>query len=199
MELDRDSILQAASILLRLAGDEVKSIHFPNVIAVQNRSTYRSRGEGMSRNIERDYARPVLDTTLSADLKRERAPSPRDTHDCSWAKLPNFAPPTSTLGSNGRSLKVKWHNKPIDLGGDPDRGHLHPQEIDIAQILRMSCAKYLHSKRKIFQGRRQALKAGRKFNKTAAQRACNIDVLKASQLWEAFGAVGWFEESHYCT
>ena len=43
----------------------------------------------------------------------------------------------------------------------------------------------------------QAYKDGKNFTKTAAQGVCAIDVNKASQLWDAFQKVGWFEEHWY--
>jgi hypothetical protein len=35
------------------------------------------------------------------------------------------------------------------------------------------------------------------FKRTNSQQTCNIDVNKASKLWEAFDKVGWFEERHF--
>ena len=132
-------------------------------------------------------------------VKHKRAPPSKkvESDNVSWSELPNFAPSTSTLESNAKSLKATWHGNPVDLSSDPDRIHLHPQELAVAATLRLSCAQYLSNKRKIFQGRLQALKDGKNFTKTAAQGACSIDVNKASQLWEAFERVGWFKESWF--
>ena len=85
----------------------------------------------------------------------------------------------------------------LDLDKDPDRELLHPQELAVAAKLRLSCAQYLTNKRKIFRARLQTLKDGKNFTKTAAQGACAIDVNKASQLWDAFNRVGWFDEKWY--
>ena len=129
--------------------------------------------------------------------KHKRAPpSKKVEHDnVNWSELPDYAPPTTTLDSSGKTLRATWNGNPIDLSNDIDRAHLHPQEVVVAAALRLSCAQYLSNKRKIFQGRLQAIKDGKNFTKTAAQGACSIDVNKASQLWEAFERVGWFKES----
>jgi hypothetical protein len=129
--------------------------------------------------------------------KHKRAPpSKKVEHDnVNWSELPDYAPSITTLDSSGKTLKATWHGTPVDLSNDIDRANLHPQELNVAATLRLSCAQYLSNKRKIFQGRMQALKDGKNFTKTAAQGACSIDVNKASQLWEAFERVGWFKES----
>jgi len=80
----------------------------------------------------------------------------------------------------------------LDLSNDPDRDLLHPSELKVASTLRLTCAMYLTSKRRIFIGRVAALRRGKEFRKTDAQQACKIDVNKASKLWAAFDKVGWF-------
>ena len=127
---------------------------------------------------------------------KRAAPSKKvELDNVHWRELPDYAPSTSSLDSSGKTLKATWHGSPVDLVNDIDRGNLHSQELNVAATLRLSCAQYLSNKRKIFQGRLQALKDGKNFTKTAAQGACSIDVNKASQLWEAFERVGWFKES----
>lgn len=126
--------------------------------------------------------------------KHKRAPPSKkvDGENTIWTELPDYTPPSSDLDSNPKSLKVTWHGHALPLSDDPDQAYLHEQEIQVASNLRLNCAVYLTNKRKIFQARLQALKDGKNFTKTAAQSACKIDVNKASQLWEAFDRVGWF-------
>ena len=75
----------------------------------------------------------------------------------------------------------------------PHRQLLHPDEVTLAGNLRLDCATYLTSKRRIFERRLQCLRMGKECRKTDAQQACKIDVNKASKLWTAFDKVGWLD------
>jgi hypothetical protein len=105
--------------------------------------------------------------------------------------LTDYSPPTSSLPNKSNSLKVDWRGAPIDLSYDPHRNLLHPDELLLAANLRLDCATYLTSKRRIFKARIDALKIKKEFRKTDAQQACKIDVNKASKLWQAYEKVGW--------
>lgn len=132
--------------------------------------------------------------------KHKRAPPTKKVEGVkvSWTELPDYAPPTSTLDSpNVKPLKASWPGSALNLNDDPDRAHLHPQELALASTLRLTCASYLTNKRKIFQARLKSLQDGKSFTKTAAQTACSIDVNKASGLWEAFDKAGWFESRFF--
>ncbi|KAI0101177.1 hypothetical protein F4814DRAFT_107391 [Daldinia grandis] len=127
-------------------------------------------------------------------------PSPRravapNREDKDFASLSNFCPPLNSLPERTNSLKVDWKGTQIDLSNDPHRHLLHPDEITLAANLRLDCATYLTSKRRMFIRRRECLKMGKEFRKTDAQQACKIDVNKASKLWTAFDKVGWLEKS----
>ena len=119
--------------------------------------------------------------------------------DVDYSALPDFCPSLSTLPvGNPKVLKTDWaSNNPLNLSKDPDRHLLHEAEINLASTLRLSCATYLCSKRRIFEGRVKAFKIGREFRKTDAQQACKIDVNKASKLWMAYDKVGWFNKAHF--
>lgn len=114
--------------------------------------------------------------------------------DIDYNSLPDYCPPTSTLGQNAKALKVEWASNHLDLSNDPDRHMLHEAEITAASVLRLSCAMYLCSKRRIFEARLRAFNNKKEFRKTDAQQACKIDVNKASKLWTAFERVGWFDK-----
>jgi hypothetical protein len=90
---------------------------------------------------------------------------------------------------------VDWKGQPIDLSSDPHAALLHPDELLLAGNLRLDCATYLTSKRRIFERRLQCLRTGKEFRKTDAQQACKIDVNKASKLWTAFEKVGWLNQN----
>ena len=119
--------------------------------------------------------------------------------DVDYNALPDYGPPTSTLPKgNPKALKADWpSNNILNLSIDPDRDLLHEAEINLAGTLRLSCATYLCSKRRIFEARVNALRIGKEFRKTDAQQACKIDVNKASKLWTAFDRVGWFSKDYF--
>lgn len=137
-----------------------------------------------------------------SDVGRSATPEVRVTgqkrpEDVDYSVLPDFCPPLSTLPvGNPKILKTDWaSNNPLNLSNDPDRHMLHEAEINLASTLRLSCATYLCSKRRIFEGRVKAFRIGREFRKTDAQQACKIDVNKASKLWMAYDKVGWFNKA----
>jgi hypothetical protein len=133
------------------------------------------------------------------EKKHKRAPPSKKVEDNTpWHEMDNYAPPTNTLDTNGKALKAYWQGANLlDLSADPDRHELHPQEVNVASTLRLTCAQYMTNKRKIFKSKLEYLREGKNFTKTAAQGACSIDVNKASQLHEAFTRVGWLENSWF--
>jgi hypothetical protein len=66
--------------------------------------------------------------------------------------------------------------------------------VELASTLRLDCATYLTTKRRIFVRRLDCALQPKEFRKTDAQKECNIDVNKASKLWEAFNHAGWLRE-----
>ncbi|VUC34108.1 unnamed protein product [Clonostachys rosea] len=149
----------------------------------------RSSGAGVSptnpgrRSVSRASATPE-------PSKRVVAPNREDKD---FNSLPDYCPPVSSLPDRPNSLKVDWKGQPIDLSNDLHVHLLHPDEVGLAGNLRLDCATYLTSKRRIFERRLQCLRTGKEFRKTDAQQACKIDVNKASKLWQAFEKVGWLE------
>ncbi|KAF2688688.1 hypothetical protein K458DRAFT_440246 [Lentithecium fluviatile CBS 122367] len=134
--------------------------------------------------------------SLSVSPKPPRPATHRD--DTDYNSLPDYAPPLDTLPKgNSKVLKADWKGQVLDLSNDPDRHMLHEAEVNLAATLRLSCATYLCSKRRIFQARIEALRIGKEFRKTDAQQACKIDVNKASKLWQAYEKVGWFKPEFF--
>ncbi|KAL8791185.1 MAG: hypothetical protein Q9213_000142 [Squamulea squamosa] len=141
-----------------------------------------------------DY--PVKGRSATPEVRAQGAKRPEDVD---YAAIADYSPPLSTLPPNNtKSLRADWQsNNLLDLSNDPDRHVLHEAELNLAATLRLSCATYLCSKRRIFAARLQALKIGKEFRKTDAQQACKIDVNKASKLWTAFDKVGWFNSKYF--
>jgi hypothetical protein len=144
--------------------------------------------------------RPIRATPAPArETIRVGTPEPRvrtvapNREDKDFAALDDLAPPVSTLPSKPNSLKVDWKGNALDLSNDPHRHLLHPDELILASNLRLDCATYLTSKRRIFLRRLECARIGKEFRKTDAQQACKIDVNKASKLWQAYDRVGWLD------
>jgi hypothetical protein len=136
------------------------------------------------------------DSTPAKSPKPARKMTSRE--DTDYNALPDYCPPLDTLPKNNpKCLKADWRGTVLDLSKDPDRQLLHEGEVSLAATLRLSCATYLCSKRRIFQARTECLKIGKEFRKTDAQQACNIDVNKASKLWSSYEKVGWFNPDHF--
>ncbi|BCR94210.1 SWIRM domain-containing protein [Aspergillus luchuensis] len=117
--------------------------------------------------------------------------------DTDYNSIKDYCPSIETLGGNAKALKADWKGQVLDLSHDPDRHLLSSAELNLAATLRLSCATYLCSKRRIFEARVKALNVGKEFRKTDAQQACKIDVNKASKLWTAYERVGWFDPEHF--
>ncbi|KAK4216812.1 hypothetical protein QBC37DRAFT_370701 [Rhypophila decipiens] len=126
---------------------------------------------------------------------RTRTVAP-NREDKDFNSLPDYSPPLDSLPAKANSLKVDWRGNALDLSKDPHAHLLHPDELQLAATLRLDCATYITSKRRIFIRRLEVAQLEPKpkeFRKTDAQQACNIDVNKASKLWTAYDRVGWLD------
>lgn len=151
-----------------------------------------------SRNVSKVEKKPPRERAQPRPQFTRATPDPAKRvarEDKDFDALPDYCPPLSSLPNKPNSLKVDWKGAPIDLRYDPHAHLLHPDEILLAANLRLDCATYLTSKRRIFMKRIEALRIGKEFRKTDAQQACKIDVNKASKLWQAFEKVGWLNAS----
>ncbi|CUS13385.1 unnamed protein product [Tuber aestivum] len=138
------------------------------------------------------FPTPTSQTSGSASI-RARAVAPRE--DTDFESIPDMSPQIETL-DHLKPLKADWKGTALDLSNDPHLDLLHPSEVVLASTLRLSCASYLTSKRRIFQDRVDKAMQHKEFRKTDAQKACRIDVNKASKLWAAFEKVGWLDLKH---
>ena len=125
--------------------------------------------------------------------------STNTSEDVAYDSIPDYAPPTSTLpAGDPHILQVHWPQKAVvDLSEDPDRHLLHEAEVKLVTTLNLSCAKYLCTKRRIFQARFKALQEGREFRKSDSQKACKINSNKSSKICCAFEKVGWLDKKHF--
>ncbi|KAI5966994.1 uncharacterized protein KGF55_000403 [Candida pseudojiufengensis] len=112
--------------------------------------------------------------------------------------IPDYSPNAfETLPeNNSKCLKIEWKGQPMDLSKDPNlhKYKLHQSEIILASILRLPIAVYMDSKRRFFFEKINKLKLSKQFRRTDAQKACRIDVNKASRLFAAFEKVGWLND-----
>ena len=114
--------------------------------------------------------------------------------DSNFEALPDLTPLLETLPNNNRCLQTDWRGTPLPIENEPHYEKLHPAEAKLASTLRLTPAIYLSSKRRMFIGKVQRTQIGKEFRKTDAQKACKIDVNKASKLWTAFDKVGWLNK-----
>ncbi|TRX96331.1 hypothetical protein FHL15_002603 [Xylaria flabelliformis] len=142
--------------------------------------------------------KPIARAPSSTPDPTPRRGTTANRADDDFNQIPDLSPPLDSLDDKEGiigSLKVEWKTGTMDLSKDPNRHLLHPEEIILASSLRLTCAVYLTSKRRIFVQRLQCLQKGKEFRKTDAQQACKIDVNKASKLWTAFDKLGWLDRA----
>ncbi|KAK9242662.1 hypothetical protein V1506DRAFT_546870 [Lipomyces tetrasporus] len=136
--------------------------------------------------------------TLPISSKRlpsspESSPRTSTVHDIDLDDVPDFCPPQSSLDGT-KGMRTDWKGNAMDLSDDPDRHLVHPYELQLASVLRLPCAMYLDSKKRIFAERVFRARKGLLFRRTDSQKACRIDVNKATRLFVAFEKVGWFDD-----
>lgn len=153
---------------------------------------------GRANNAPRVNSNGAVAKPRAPKAPRERQSTPDggkkvNREDKDFMSFNDYSPPIGNSLDNPNALKIDWKGSPIDLRNDPQHHLLHPNEVKCAQALRLDCATYLTSKRRIFISRVNALNIKKEFRKTDAQQACKIDVNKASKLWDAFNKVGWLE------
>ncbi len=136
---------------------------------------------------------------ISGRLESPRHSTGNKSEDLAYNSVPDYTPPISTLPKGDpHILRVQWRQKSyVNLSNDPDRHMLHEAEVNLATSLNLSCAKYLITKRRIFQARFKALQEGREFRRSDSQKACKINSNKAGKLCSAFEKVGWFDKKYF--
>ena len=139
---------------------------------------------------------PSSNTVSPSAPKRQRTATPV-VYNYDYKKIENFCPLLDTLPPGNKCLRTDWKGQSMDLSTDPLINELHPAEVVLASILRLPCAVYLDSKRRIFYEKVKRMRSNLPFRRTDAQKSCKIDVNKASRLYASFEKVGWFDEKHF--
>uniref|UniRef100_A0A060T6A5 ARAD1B17666p n=1 Tax=Blastobotrys adeninivorans TaxID=409370 RepID=A0A060T6A5_BLAAD len=124
------------------------------------------------------------------------AAPPSKVHEMLPHQLTDYSPSPDTLPP-GKSLKAEWKGAPMDLSQDPDAKYLHPAELHLASVLRLPAALYLDSKKRLFAEKVHRMRHNLPFRRTDSQKACRIDVNKASRLFSAFERVGWLDDKMF--
>jgi hypothetical protein len=133
-------------------------------------------------------------TPASTPRKPRTQTSSNKVHDMNPDQLQDFSPPVSTLPA-GKTLRAEWKGAPMDLSQDPNLHLLHPAEVQLAAVLRLPADIYIDSKKRLFAEKVYRLRQGLPFRRTDSQKACRIDVNKASRLFTAYEKVGWLDDS----
>lgn len=153
--------------------------------------------------IDMDSSRPHLPSPKKRKVKKELsyASSPLAAQQAALIdeSIPDYSPDAElTLPKgNNRSLKIEWKGQPMDLRNDPQVDKLHPAEVVLASTLRLPANVYLDSKRRLFFEKVNRMRNDMPFRRTDAQKACRIDVNKASRLFAAFEKVGWLDDKNF--
>ncbi|KAL4928223.1 SWIRM domain-containing protein [Aspergillus undulatus] len=167
------------------------------VVPAQSRVQRTPRVKRTPKSTPKQKAQDSFDVHTPNSKPSRAAGTSRD--DTDFNSIKDYSPSFEVLDGNtkAKSLKADWKGQMLDLSNDPDRHLLSPAEFNLAATLRLTCATYLCSKRRIFEARVRALKVGKEFRKTDAQQACKIDVNKASKLWTAYDKAELFQPRHF--
>ncbi|ODQ82506.1 hypothetical protein BABINDRAFT_30581 [Babjeviella inositovora NRRL Y-12698] len=150
--------------------------------------------DGLSSNRHTDEERSTP-KPRKRKVKGDGTPTPAPSA-IDYRSVADFCPSTSLL-PHARCLKTEWKGLPMSLADDPLLAELHPAEVQLASILRLPCNLYLDSKRRLFLEKVTRMRKGLSFRRTDAQKACRIDVNKASRLFAAFEKVGWLNDENF--
>ncbi|PSK35326.1 hypothetical protein C7M61_004571 [Candidozyma pseudohaemuli] len=169
---------------------------------VRTRRVVREHLAALS-EIDMDASRPPSPSPKRRKVKKETsyASSPLAAQQAALIdeSIPDYSPdPEVTLPKgNNRALKIEWKGQPMDLKNDPQADKLHPAEVVLALTLRLPANVYLDSKRRLFFEKVNRMRGDMPFRRTDAQKACRIDVNKASRLFAAFEKVGWLDDKNF--
>ncbi|KAI9652339.1 MAG: hypothetical protein M1831_006886 [Alyxoria varia] len=138
---------------------------------------------------------------LNKDGRHARNRSTKEKKSANYSDYEDWAPSWETMHEpikRGLEVKTLDVKNPVDLKNDPLRAELHQSEIIVSTRLNLNCETYLLVKRQMFTRFKQYLeKHDGNWNKTAAQKASNLDVGKVSALFVFFQNVGWFNADLY--
>lgn len=181
---DSDAVLSSSNMVTRSS-----TRGRPRVVAADRENRPLAR---VSSTSQRPSSRPA---TPRAPVSRSNtaSPAPSRVHDAAISQLVDYSPSISSLPA-GKSLRAEWKGAPMDLSNDPNLHLLQAAEVHLASVLRLPVDIYLDSKKRLFAEKVHRLRQGLPFRRTDSQKACRIDVNKASRLFSAYERVGWLED-----
>jgi len=169
--------------------------------AIQRPGTTSTKRLAVSHAYAVIHKPPTTSRMGTPQSARSDTPDAKGVHkrveDIDFDILVDYSPNLSEVLGEKAILRAEWPGNAVNLSHDPCRHLLDEAEVPLASTLRLSCATYLCSKRRIFAGRLNAYRAKREFRKTDAQQACKIDVNKASKLWMAYDKAGLFRREYF--
>ena len=162
----------------------------------RKRRSPTDQSQGLSRQ-RRNGTSPML----NKDGRHARNRSTKEKKSANYSDYDDWAPAWDTMREpikRGLEVKALDVKNPVDLKNDSLRAQLHQSEIIVATRLNLNCETYLLVKRQMFTRFKQYLeKHDGNWNKTAAQKASNLDVGKVSALFVFYQNVGWFDSDLY--
>jgi len=171
-------------------------------------ASHQRRGSSIQPACTNKRSARAISQAPNGENKSSRAKSTKPTTETDWTKVPDYSPNPSAMKDGMLHARNDQIVRPFGGGTsiehDPERHLLSESEALVATKLSLTCDKYLLSKRLILQGfakyLRNRAQSNENWNKTAAQKCCNIDVSKTSAIWAFYNAVGLFNDDmhdHY--
>jgi hypothetical protein len=117
-------------------------------------------------------------------------------HDSSLSDIPDFEPSLKDLTTENveEILEQVGISEANSLKDDDSLELIEDSEIPVIAALRLTPLQYLDTKRRLFAEKARKCYLSETFKKTDAQKACRIDVNKASKLYEVFHLSGLLED-----
>lgn len=121
-------------------------------------------------------------------------------HDSPIGSIPNFEPSFTGIPKRTIERAIKKAGCVVNVSSSKDFGGtdlLHgfdSREILIMKAFKLTPLQYADTKRRFFAEKARRTMLSVSFKKTDAQKACRIDVNKASKLYEVFGSLGLLDD-----
>lgn len=120
-------------------------------------------------------------------------------HDSEFDKIPNCEPVKEWDDDKFSKVmkKLGLINGTKNVTLDRELKSLSSQEIGILNGLKLTSQQFIDTKKRFFAEKARKASHSLGFKKTDAQKACKIDVNKASKLYEIYQACGFLEDELY--
>lgn len=118
-------------------------------------------------------------------------------HSSKVWEIPDFVPSMDHITRAQFEKQIKRIGLPLlhDLKSTVDADKVPESELSIVSSFNFSPQQYLENKKRFFAEKARKTYAGETFKKTDAQKACQVDVNKASKLYEVFNSFGLLDDS----